>query len=771
MTGNQPHSNSPNYTSTSATAITNVVTATGREFGPSYFASRWGAFPCPLLPREYLGQYGGLVLPFELVSGLTLSVNELGPRFWTHIQRKELPSAALYRLRDWISQFEFPENLLGIPGGLPRTWLVSLPLSPTTLTYVRQITPKRDLSDVTPHNLRTDYGFTKSAVIELLCVMETAETTNFERSALTDDVTYGGPTLHTRPATNTPVDLIRHIWNPIQLFATWAAQETSAMTLGEAIEATRSRDNPLLEWEALASFPIRGLTDTSVQHSASVLDDWIEQLDLRDNTIFLGRIAPASSQRRTLEAIGQDLGYTRERIRQLEHILRERLRDFIRSGPGSPVRWRIDSIRHHLGVASPMETKNDHAVAGGAWVEHQHLLLELAGPYVEHYGWLVRKSAVASDPTQRIIEATDDYGRINVELASELLLEWGLEEDSHELFLANNRRVRRFCGQLVRWDGPITNKLALVLDMLGKPATVEDLLSAVGQNRSVRATKNVVSSDPRFVRTSLTEWGLADWGLEEYGGIVSVMARIISASDRPIRMEELVEPVSRKFKVSHSSVRSYCGAAQFVIDNGFIRVRRENEPFEYPEIDLSKAKGVFSLADRRISLLYEVDGDVLRGSGRAIGMAAGSLLNIDVNDRLLLRGPENTSAVITFPGSSFHGPSLGSTRGLAELVGAVEGHMLTVIVDGLDETVDVRATELPADSGWPLVARLTGIDEQHGVKALARALKCGTGEVRATLRRRGDLVVLDAMPRRHSSPDLDDALAKLEAEVDRSAIG
>ena len=763
------HQGSPDTPTSLSSQITGVVTATGLIFGPPHTATRWGNSPCPVLPRQYVREYGDLELPFALVPGLTLRVDQLGTHFWTVSRYNELSIAARNELFTWISPFPLPDGLPGIPGGLPRSWLMRLPLSPDTLAHIQLLAPQRGMSDISPNDLYNVHGFDTAAIIELRCVMETTERTDLEHSFPIDDIAYRARVPHVDSGRTNPVDLTRHIWNPIQKYATWAVQETSARTLGHAIATTYSLGYPVGEWESLASLPLKRLADPSIQHFTTIIDDWTTQLDTRDFHIFSQRILPARAQRLTLEAIGQDLGYTHERIRQLEKIIRKRLSDFIGSDPASPLRWRIESINHQLGVAAPIGAAHYYTLnSHGRPSKYHHLILDLAGPYVESNGWLIRKSAVAGDPTSRIRELTDEYGRINMALASASLTLWGLEESCHNSFLTRDKYIRSFHDHLVRWDGPITNKLALVLDHIRKPATAEHLLDLVEQNRNIRSVKNALSADPRFTRTSLTEWGLAVWGLDEYSGIVSVIARTISTTDRPSYVDDIVLEISRQFKVSQSSVRSYCGAAMFVIEDGYIRVRRNNEPFQYPDVDLSTAKGVFRLDDGRLSLLYKVDVDVLRGSGRPIGMVVGKLLKVSVNERLVLRGPEDTSTVITFPGSAFHGPSLGSTRGLAELVGAVEGDMLTVIIDRLDESVDVRATDVSAHRrGWSLIARLTGIDEESGISGLARALRCSPGEVRTTLRSRSDDIVLDAMPPRRLSSDLDRALAELGTEVQR----
>ena len=108
----------------------------------------------------------------------------------------------------------------------------------------------------------------------------------------------------------------------------------------------------------------------------------------------------------------------------------------------------------------------------------------------------------------------------------------------------------------------------------------------------------------------------------------------------------------------------------FVVEDGFIRLRGEREPYSYKNPDVASAQGVFALGESRVALLYEVDHDVIRGSGRHLPQPAGALLRVRVNDRLRFAGPGNTAVTVTFPGTSQQGPSLGSTRALAIAAGA-----------------------------------------------------------------------------------------------------
>ena len=148
-------------------------------------------------------------------------------------------------------------------------------------------------------------------------------------------------------------------------------------------------------------------------------------------------------------------------------------------------------------------------------------------------------------------------------------------------------------------------------------------------------------------------------------------------------------------------------------------------------------------------------------------MAAGSILNIPIGQLLSFAGGNGISVGVTFPPTSFLGPSLGSVRALAESLDARLGDYLTVTLDHIDMSVTGVATKIGEHvPSWELVSRLTGIDADAAIAGLGRALGCQENDVLFTLRARGDDVVAQAIPKENSpSERLEKALEKLESQL------
>ena len=469
----------------------------------------------------------------------------------------------------------------------------------------------------------------------------------------------------------------------------------------------------------------------------------------------------------------------------MEKKLRTKLTEIVGGKKGESVRWRANTVRQMIGVASPPVDQIDSATgeihqALSAQIENvlsplpgqtdfREVVLRLAGPYELINGWLVLKSAVASDPTRRIREMTDEVGYIDHDQATKELNKWGLNTSLHEEWLVRDGKIRKFNGRLVRWDGSIGDKLVIALADVGRPATIEALLEYIQEDRAKTSAANALSIDPRAVRISRKEWALASWGLSEYSSIAMSIRHVLKSQEHPTSIEDVVTRLRKDLGLRESSIRVYCQAPMFILENGAIRLRRDDEPYIYDNVSLQNAKGVFALGSHRVSLLFEVDGELLRGSGRSLAQAAGLLLGVALNRPLTFNNQDGLSVTLTYPETSISGPSVGSLRPFAEASGARLGDLLTLTLDKSDMSVTAVATDLAHhESGWHLVSRLTGINADEGLEGLAGTLQCEIGEVRSLLKIRGDEVVKDALPKRPVSSELDRALASLGAQLQQT---
>ena len=637
---------------------------------------------------------------------------------------------------------------MALPAGLPLGWVAKLPLRTRTRSLVSRLRAEHGDGALDSALLVEDIMAMRhvgtTTLIDLLCVLESAEL-DIGLNRASDP--YGRPVIIEARTTREQ--------RRIHGIAAWARSETDAVTLGDAFTLLVGGETGPKEWRDLAEVRLSEIAQPP-PHPYRLVEAWVARLPEREQQIFILRMG-AIEERSTLEDIGSGLGITRERVRQIAKQLYAELLSYVETRAGYPIRWRIDTIRREFGVAIPQDRTVLLLDTPKGCPDYSSLLLEIAGPYVASDGWLVHRSALPREPTSSILALADPFGRIDRQRATNLLDGWGLRQSLHSEWLTRDGRVRLIDGRLIRWKGPLADKLAFALDEMGHPSTPQALLDHLGLNQSIGYTKNVLAADHRFTRVSLRDYGLAAWGLSEYTGIASSIRTLIER-EGPMPVDEVVGRLHAAFGTRKATARSYCEAPAFVVEKGLIRLRRDDEPYIYGQSSIRSVRGVFALGDGRVGLLFRVDVDVLRGSGRSLAAGAGRILGVAPNDSLVLRSADGASLSVSFRDTSITGPALGSMRSLVSSDGAEEGDYMNLVLDRREGSVSVAVTRQAETGGgkpgWPLVARLTGIDPATGIQGLATALQCSPEEAEEVLRRRGDGVVADVLPIRVGRTDI-----------------
>ena len=137
--------------------------------------------------------------------------------------------------------------------------------------------------------------------------------------------------------------------------------------------------------------------------------------------------------------------------------------------------------------------------------------------------------------------------------------------------------------------------MAFALADLGRPATLEELMSHIGENRDQRSVSNAMSLDPRLVRVyqNPTRWGLASWDLPVYKGVANSIRDLLEESGGPIRIKDLVQQIRRTFNIKETTIWTYCGSApMFVTEKGLVRLRTKKDgPYRLDPDSIRQVQG------------------------------------------------------------------------------------------------------------------------------------------------------------------------------------
>ena len=755
------------------------IATNGAHYSRPGDAIEWGSQGCPLLPRAIREQHYDLPLPHEFSKnfGTSLTVDQLDSEVMRRFGVEEISEETRIVLRSFFYGLPSPQEWGAIPAGIPSLWLEALPISGRTRGAVLKIFHGSSRDGYINQELLASQFLAypsvgKWALNELACVIESAELTqaDFEHSGSHEESTLSPDSGEIADQVNVAaLQLIEHM-APLpryfNAFARWAMAETQAQTVGDALAELLSSSIENEEWSAIASVQLSDLA-APVRHPYAVLDDWSQQLDPRWRAVLWGRIAKLDSYP-TLQELAELFDLTRERMRQIELRTRQKLDSFVAGNGALPLRWRANTLRHKLGIAKPENMVEHLLKAPPGYRDYRTVLLEMAGPYDREHGWLILQSARDTDPSPAILNQIDEVGRIDGDLACVQLTEWGLDASLHEDWLTRDGALRLFNGQLVRWGDSIPDRMAFALADLGRPATVDDLMSHVGERSARSSVANALGNDERLVRVNQTHWALTSWDLPEYTGVAYSIRSLLEEAGGLVSVDVVIQLMYETFGVSETTTRAYCYSPMFVVVGASLRLRTNtDEPYRCDRDAILRIPGVFNLGPGRLGRLLKVDSNMLRGSGTTLTHAAGAILQMEVNQNLTFSNQHGDTLTVTFPESSIVGPSLGSVRRIAERLSAKEGDYLTLVLDKPSLSLTAQLTDLSGGiPSWETVGRMTGIIAPFNLDSLASALGCRPGEVRGLLRARGDDAVLEVLPQSTSSASLLAELAALETQIE-----
>jgi hypothetical protein len=491
----------------------------------------------------------------------------------------------------------------------------------------------------------------------------------------------------------------------VALLAAWGRWEAGLRTFDELMAAVRAGGCPtdaLSAWEALRQTDLEslGLPYRSLYDPAPGLEHVRRALSERERTILETRTW-SLDRGRTLAELADDLGLTRERVRQLEN---QALRVFTRETerPENAALFRAASrFRDAVGAASPVpvverlwpdavgDTTSDRFAA--------LLFLYLAGPYEQWSDWLVRrppKDVVAASVSQ--LEALFRDGFPLLEEALSSLEGVGVSSVAAREWLMLLPHVRILEDYVVPWGGTLADKAEVVLRAYGRPLGLEEIVEGISETFNVRTLRNYLLADKRFRRLGLRVFGLEEWGGEEYTKISDEIAQEIERRGGEVALEHLVETLTRQFGVTANSVKAYANGPQFErAPSGMIRTRTSRA--QAPSSSVEFTKRCFRV-DADWSYRLTVTYDTIRGSGTSIPQGFAAYLGLAHGDELELVAAEQPVR-FTWPSLL---PSVGSLRPAVEALDAVEGDYLFLTANAGTRTatiIKVEQTELDAAVG------------------------------------------------------------------------
>ncbi|HZJ34806.1 MAG TPA: sigma factor-like helix-turn-helix DNA-binding protein [Candidatus Angelobacter sp.] len=285
-------------------------------------------------------------------------------------------------------------------------------------------------------------------------------------------------------------------------------------------------------------------------------------------------------RRETLEQIGELLGITRERVRQLEKAILIRLRTASNEGKIAVVNSLEKTIIRNLielGRVARIQDLTDHLLGGTSDQReraHVAFIVELAPGLAvvnenDSYFHSVGISEYGDDKKIRsevdaIVLAIKKHGEpITIEKLHDQL---SYEHPSYVRALASVSKSLAHLKDswgLVKWPtvNPknIRDKIYVILAENGKPMHFSEIAESIKKssfkrkNVTTQAIHNELIKDSRFVLIGRGIYALDSWGFSR-GTVADIIADVLKKSAEPLHRDEIVKRVLKSRQVKETTI-------------------------------------------------------------------------------------------------------------------------------------------------------------------------------------------------------------------------
>lgn len=277
------------------------------------------------------------------------------------------------------------------------------------------------------------------------------------------------------------------------------------------------------------------------------------------------------ADRKTLEAIGEEYGITRERVRQIENAALQTIRKSDSVKEHGPVFSELKGIIDRLGGVVAEEELFNHIAKDKSTQNHIHLYLVLGDEFVKHKEdehfkarWTIDQDVADSVheslkklyaslgddelvPEGELVDKFLDYVRDmsdkykNEEIARRWLTlskkinknplnEWGRAESSN----VKTRGIKDYAFLMMRKHG--------------EPMHFREVADAIcktfGKKTHIATCHNELIKDSRFVLVGRGRYALEEWGYKK--GVVRDVIRDIIKKEGPLSKDDVVEHVMKE---------------------------------------------------------------------------------------------------------------------------------------------------------------------------------------------------------------------------------
>jgi hypothetical protein len=310
----------------------------------------------------------------------------------------------------------------------------------------------------------------------------------------------------------------------------------------------------------------------------SIVKDILDTIERDREREIVSRRFGLFDRKETLGQIGELLGITRERVRQLEKAVVTRLNNSAKDD--LPHVKKVDeTLSKHLedmGYVARVSSITERLVPGGSKLDQSRVafLAQLSpglaviddNDHFHHSVGLASKHTEKAirEQVHNIIEAIKEIAEpTDIDSVTKKL---GSEDPRHIEALASiSKSVANLHGRwgLVKWPmvNPknIRDKIYVILHDKGKPMHFSEIADAIKDSDfrrkdvTTQAIHNELIKDKRFVLIGRGIYALKEWGYKQ-GTVADVIAEVLKKEGGPLHRDEIVRRVLKSRQVKETTI-------------------------------------------------------------------------------------------------------------------------------------------------------------------------------------------------------------------------
>lgn len=310
----------------------------------------------------------------------------------------------------------------------------------------------------------------------------------------------------------------------------------------------------------------------------SVVQIILEGIEREREREIISRRFGLFDRKETLEQIGELLGITRERVRQLEKAILIRLKIAAEEGRlelESIERYLVEQL-HEMGRAGRLSDLTERIIPGGSDRDRAHVafVAELAPKLSTlgendhyHHGVALAEHHDEKQLKKRVdevVRTVKEHGQTLT--AHELHAKLNYEHPDHVRALAslskNLANLKDIWG-LTKWPtvNPknIRDKIYVILQENGKPLHFSDIAKAIKDSDfkrkdvTTQAIHNELIKDKRFVLIGRGIYALNEWGYKK-GTVADIITDVLKKAAEPLHRDEIVKRVLKDRHVKETTI-------------------------------------------------------------------------------------------------------------------------------------------------------------------------------------------------------------------------